>query len=286
MKKLRVLFLFAAITAAAGSVTAFLALSPLPRLVAALLLLAAAVATAVGLAALRRRRHERLFIRQSIRAYAPYALVAVLLLAGLRMWLILLPPRPTPLIGLPPLEQPARIAADVIRLRACAADARTRLAGWEAAAGAEAHDTFSAALLKDVRVCEEVYDYYKGFSHIDVVSQPQLHAEAFAVGYAAFLQRTAILTELAELAEKPGREGLLSDRALSSACASLAEDATALRLYAGHAYLQEQAESIRYEGVRDLLRENMHLLDRYPDAVEREMRNPVRIFRRYAHAGF
>ena len=266
--------------------TAFLALSPLPRLVAALLLLAAAVATAVGLAALRRRRHERLFIRQSIRAYAPYALVAVLLLAGLRMWLILLPPRPTPLIGLPPLEQPARIAADVIRLRACAADARTRLAGWEAAAGAEAHDTFSAALLKDVRVCEEVYDYYKGFSHIDVVSQPQLHAEAFAVGYAAFLQRTAILTELAELAEKPGREGLLSDRALSSACASLAEDATALRLYAGHAYLQEQAESIRYEGVRDLLRENMHLLDRYPDAVEREMRNPVRIFRRYAHAGF
>ena len=286
MKKLRVLFLFAAITAAVGSVTAFLALSPLPRLVAALLLLAAAVATAVGLAALRRRRHERLFIRQSIRAYAPYALVAVLLLAGLRMWLILLPPRPTPLIGLPPLEQPARIAADVIRLRACAADARTRLAGWEAAAGAEAHDTFSAALLKDIRECEEVYDYYKGFSHIDVVSQPQLHAEAFAVGYAAFLQRTAILTELAELAEKPGREGLLSDRALSSACASLAEDATALRLYAGHAYLQEQAESIRFEGVRDLLRENMHLLDRYPDAVEREMRNPVRIFRRYAHAGF
>ena len=171
-------------------------------------------------------------------------------------------------------------------VRACAADARTRLAGWEAAAGAEAHDTFSAALLKDIRECEEVYDYYKGFSHIDVVSQPQLHAEAFAVGYAAFLQRTAILTELAELAEKPGREGLLSDRALSSACASLAEDATALRLYAGHAYLQEQAESIRYEGVRDLLRENMHLLDRYPGAVEREMRNPVRIFRRYAHAGF
>ena len=287
MKKLRVLFLFAALTAAAGSVTAFLALSPLPRLVAALLLLAAAVATAVGLAALRRRRHERLFIRQSIRAYAPYALVAVLLLAGLRMWLILLPPRPTPLIGLPPLEQPARIAADVIRLRACAADARARLADWEAAADCgEANATISAALLKDVRECEEVYDYYKGFSHIDVVSQPQLHAEAFAVGYAAFLQRTAILTELAELAEKPGREGLLSDRALSSACASLAEDATALRLYAGHAYLQEQAESIRFEGVRDLLRENMHLLDRYPDAVEREMRNPVRIFRRYAHAGF
>ena len=164
MRKLRLLFLFAAITAAAGSVTAFLALSPLPRLVAALLLLAAAVATAVGLAALRRRRHERLFIRQSIRAYAPYALVAVLLLAGLRMWLILLPPRPTPLIGLPPLEQPARIAADVIRLRACAADAKARLADWEAAADCgEANATFFAALLKDVRECEAVYDYYKGF---------------------------------------------------------------------------------------------------------------------------
>ena len=286
MKKLRILFAFAAATAAAGCVLAFLALSPLPRLVAALLLLAAALATAFGLAALRRRRHERLFIRQSIRAYAPYALVALLLLAGLRMWLILLPPRPTPLIGLPPLEQPARIAADVHRLRACAADAKTRLAAWEAAAERDAATaTLSEALLKDVRSCEAIFNYYTGFSHIDVVSQPQLHAEAFAVGYAALLQRTAILTELAERAEKPGNAGLLSDRALASACASLAEDATALRLYAGHAYLQEQAPFIRNEDLRSLLGDSMHLLDRYPDAVTREMRNPVRIFRRYAHAG-
>ncbi len=287
MKKLRLLFVFATVTAAAGCVTAFLALSPLPRLVAALLLLVAAVAMAIGLAALRRRRHERLFIRQSIRAYAPYALVAILLLAGLRMWLILLPPRPTPLIRLPPLEQPARIAADVASLQACATDAQACLAKWRLATNrVEALETFSSVLYKDMRICEAIFDYYKGFSHIDVVSQPQLHAEAFAVGYAAFLQRASILTELAALAEKPGCEKLLSNRTLTAACASLAEDSTALRLYAGHAYLQEQADFIRNEPLKKLLGDNMPLLDRYPDAVEREMRNPVRIFRRYAHAGF
>ena len=287
MRKLRLLFGSAAATAIAGCALAFVSLSPLPRLVAFLLLAVAAGATAAGVAALRRRRHERLFIRQSIRAYAPYVAVALVLLAGLRMWLILLPPRPTPLVRLPPLEQPARIAADTIRLRAAAADAKAHLANWEIAADCGgALDTFSSALLADIRACEDVYDYYKGFAHIDVVSQPQLHAEAFAVGYAAFLQRAAILTDLAELAEKTGQECLLSDHALSSACASLAEDATALRLYAGHAYLQEQAKSIVNEDVKALLGENMHLLDRYPDVFSREMRNPVRIFRRYAHAAW
>ena len=59
MKTLRPLFGFAAITAVAGSITAFLALSPIPRLVAALLLVASLAATIAGLVALRRRRHER-----------------------------------------------------------------------------------------------------------------------------------------------------------------------------------------------------------------------------------
>ena len=122
MKTLRPLFGFAAITAVAGSVTAFLALSPIPRLMAALLLAASLAATIAGLVALRRRRHERLFIRQSIRAYAPYVLVAVVLLAGLRMWLILMPPKPTPLLRLPPGEQETRLAADITRLEKCGAD--------------------------------------------------------------------------------------------------------------------------------------------------------------------
>ncbi len=257
MRNLRLLFGFAAATAVAGSITAFLALSPMPRLIAALLLTAALAATIVGLVALRRRRHERLFIRQSIRAYAPYVLVAVVLLAGLRMWLILMPPKPTPLLRLPPGEQEARLAADIARLGQCGADAR------------------------GLAECEEVYDYYKGFTHIDVVSQPQLHAEAFAVGYAAFLKRIALASQIADA--KTATDGKNSNDIAGEAAAFLADDATALRLYAGHAYLQTQVDAIRNERLKTLLQENQDLLDRYPEIVTREIKNPIRILRRYAH---
>jgi hypothetical protein len=248
MRSLRFLFGFAAVTAAVGSVMAFVSLLPLPRFFAALLLVASLAATIAGLVALRRRHHERLFIRQSIRAYAPYVLVAIVLLAGLRMWLILMPPKPTPLLRLPPGEQEVRLAADVARLARCAADTN------------------------GLAVCEAIYDYYKGFTHIDVVAQPQLHAEAFALGYAAFLKHISIADALADQPSAPGGY-------------AAADDVTALRLYAGHAYLQTQVEAIRNEALKNLLYEGMPVLDRYPDIVTREMRDPVRILRRYARWG-
>ena len=257
MKTLRPLFGFAAITAVAGSITAFLALSPIPRLVAALLLVASLAATIAGLVALRRRRHERLFIRQSIRAYAPYVLVAIVLLAGLRMWLILMPPKPTPLLRLPPGEQETRLAADITRLEKCGADEN------------------------GLKACEEIYDYYKGFTHIDVVSQPQLHAEAFAVGYAAFLKRIAFASQITN--SKAPAADAAANAIADDAAAFLADDATALRLYAGHAYLQTQVDAIRNGRLKSLLHENQDLLDRYPDIVTREIKNPLRILRRYAH---
>jgi hypothetical protein len=258
MRNLRLLFGFAAATAVAGSITAFLALSPMPRLIAALLLAASLAATVAGLVALRRRRHERLFIRQSIRAYAPYVLVAVVLLAGLRMWLILMPPKPTPLLRLPPGEQETRLATDIARLEKCGADGN------------------------GLKVCEEIYDYYKGFTHIDVVSQPQLHAEAFAVGYAAFLQRLALASQIAD-AKAAAADGKAASDIADDAATFLADDATALRLYAGHAYLQTQVDAIRDERLKSLLQENQDLLDRYPEIVTREIKNPIRILRRYAH---
>jgi hypothetical protein len=230
----------------------------MPRLIAALLLTAALAATIVGLVALRRRRHERLFIRQSIRAYAPYVLVAVVLLAGLRMWLILMPPKPTPLLRLPPGEQEARLSADIARLGKCGADAR------------------------GLAACEEIYDYYKGFTHIDVVSQPQLHAEAFAVGYAAFLKRIALASQIAD-SKTAAPDGKDTNDIAGEAAAFLADDATALRLYAGHAYLQTQVDAIRNERLKSLLQENQDLLDRYPEIVTREIKNPIRILRRYAN---
>ena len=258
MKNLRLLFGFAAVTAIVGSVTAFLALSTLPRLVAALLFAVSVAATVAGLVALRRRRHERLFIRQSIRAYAPYVLVAVVLLAGLRMWLVLMPPRPTPLLRLPPGEQEARIAEDIARLGNCGANA------------------------DGLRGCEEIYDYYKGFTHIDVVAQQQLHAEAFAIGYAAFLKRISIAAQLA--GSKASTDGNATANPIAEdAAAFLVEDSTALRLYAGHAYLQTQAEFIKNENLKALLLENQDVLDRYPDLLTREVKNPLRILRRYAH---
>ena len=183
-------------------------------------------------------------------------LVAVVLLAGLRMWLILMPPKPTPLLRLPPGEQDTRLSADIARLEQCGADAR------------------------GLAECEKVYDYYKGFTHIDVVSQPQLHAEAFAVGYAAFLKRIALASQIADSKTADGKD---TNDIAGEAAAFLADDATALRLYAGHAYLQTQVDAIRNERLKNLLQENQNLLDRYPEIVTREIKNPIRILRRYAH---
>ena len=151
------------------------------------------------------------------------------------------------------------VAADIARLGSCGADAR------------------------GLAVCEEVYDYYKGFTHIDVVSQPQLHAEAFAVGYAAFLKRIALASRIAGQ-KAASADGDAASAIAGEAAAFLADDATALRLYAGHAYLQTQADAIRNERLKALLQENNDLLDRYPEIVTREIKNPVRILRRYAHA--
>ncbi len=289
MKRLRPLFTFAAVTAIAGSVTAFLALSPIPRLVAAVLLLAALAATVAGLAELRKRRHERLFIRQSVRAYAPYVAVAAILLAGLRMWIVLMPPRPTPLLKLPPAEQGARISADAARLSACWDDAGRKAEELGKLSGSPTADgrleaELAAGLVRDLAECEGIYDYYKGFTHIDVVSQPWLHAEAFALGYAAFLQRLAILIDLADRAEKPGGERIFASRELAGRAGALSDDATALRLYAGHAYLQTQTDFIRNERIKALLGAKSAVYDRFPEIVSREVKNPLRILRRYANA--
>ena len=158
----------------------------------------------------------------------------------------------------PPGEQEARLTADIARLEKCGADEI------------------------GLKTCEDIYDYYKGFTHIDVVSQPRLHAEAFAVGYAAFLRHLSILADIADFSHKPGGE--VATRDLARRTASLADDATALRLYAGHAYLQTQAAFIEDAAVKSLLEANAAIYDRFPDLVTREVRNPLRILRRYANA--
>ena len=251
MNKLRILFTVAALSAVAGAVTAWMALSPTPRLIAAVLLLIALAATVAGLVKLRKNHHERLFIRQSIRAYAPYAIVAAVLLTGLRMWLILMPPEATPLLKLPPAEQEKKIATDIQTLAA----------------------TNTAALVK-IKECETIYNYYKGFSHIDVVTQPRLHAEAFALAYTAYLQRLKLIDALSVAnADTTGETADL--------VATLTDDATALRLYAGYAYLQTQAESIENEAIKELLQDNITVCDKFPDVLTREIKNPKWFFRRY-----
>ena len=250
---LRILFTLAALTATAGAVTAWIALSPTPRLVAAVLLLVAFAATVAGLIQLRKKHHERLFIRQSIRAYAPYVIVAAVLLTGLRMWLILMPPEATPLLKLPPAEQNKKIATDILTLA----------------------KTNTAALVK-IRECEKIYNYYKGFSHIDVVTQPHLHAEAFAIAYAAYLQRLRLIDGLSATGAEVSGE-------TADLVATLTDDATALRLYAGYAYLQTQAGNIENEQIKTLLENNITICDKFPDVLTREIKNPKWLFRRYWH---
>ncbi len=239
------------ITGAIGALLAFYTLSRPMWVVALLLLLFAVAQLAVSIRDLRRHRHGKSYLRHAALVYGPHAVVAILLALGLRVWLVLAPPAPTPISHLPPEELRARIREDIhgwVRRRETSAACLEQLRRVEAASQVNPeeirrrwHDFLAAD-----EAHKRMMKIYQGFHHIDAIGEPRLHADAFILGLSEFSQHLLLLSDLAQLMEKrPHLRDLLDQHhpalgrySCSRAIRALASDRHALRLHAGYAYLQ------------------------------------------------
>lgn len=291
---LRRIFLAAAATGIAGALTAWFSLAPTGRAAALALLAASAAFCIAGLVILRSRHHERMFIRQSIRVFAPYAAVAAIILVGLRAWLILSPPAPTPLVSMAPEEQAARLTSDMRSLYAAGEADAALVAGLRDALVATNRQERLLQAWPPVSTSLAAYDgvirFYEGFNHIDVVAQPHLHSLAFATGFLAYLQQLELACGVAD-ALSDADDGTIAfldslpspSGSCSKLLGSFASDRTALRLHAGCAYYRLQRDAIDDATLSSAIDSRLSTATaRHGDVILRDIRNPLRAIRRSA----
>lgn len=246
-------FLSGIALAVAGATVGAALEGPKTRAVATLLLLAAAVMLGLAGYRLHHTRHERTFLRNALLVYAPYASVALLLAAALRVWLVLAPPGLMAVAELPPDRLAAHVEADFARLNALRAETPARLDALRAAA--RDADGLIAAWTNTLglyRAYGEFVETYKGFYRIDYVAHPQLHTGAFALGLWACVQQQTIAQTVSQTLDAvPELRSLLDayytgygTHNASSLIRAMGSDATLLRLHAGAAYLSLVSEDI------------------------------------------
>jgi hypothetical protein len=239
-------FLSGIALAVAGATVGAALEGPKTRAVATLLLLAAAVLLGLAGYRLHHTRHERTFLRNALLVYAPYASVALLAVAALRVWLVLAPPGLIAVAELPPDRLAARLEADFARLNALRAETPARLDALRAAArDTDGLDTAWTDTLGLYRAYGEFVETYKGFYRIDYVAHPHLHTGAFALGlWACVQQQTIAQTVSRTLDAVPELRSRLDayttgfgTHNAASLIRAMGSEATLLRLHAGAAYL-------------------------------------------------
>lgn len=162
----RFLVALATLTVAGGLI--WWGVHPVTRLCGLVLLIVAGVGLALAVRDLRRhRRHRRTYLRHFAVAYAPHFILAILLAALLRAWILFAPPEPSPLLAVEGTSLQERIRADTGRLLAATNDSPAAR-----------------------RLCHELAQTYQTFFQIDTVAHAQVHADAFLLSYAALLRET------------------------------------------------------------------------------------------------
>ncbi|MGI6495098.1 MAG: hypothetical protein ACOX5G_03245 [Kiritimatiellia bacterium] len=162
----RFLVALATLTVAGGLV--WWGVHPATRLVGLILLIVAGLGLALAVRDLRRhRRHSRTYLRHFAVAYAPHFVVAILLAALLRAWILFAPPEPSPLLAVEGTSLQERIRADTVRLLATTNDSPAAR-----------------------QLCHELAQTYQTFFQIDAVAHAKVHTDAFLLSYAALLRET------------------------------------------------------------------------------------------------
>jgi len=226
---------------------------PKARALATLLLVASAVLLGLAACRLHKTRHERSFLRNALLVYAPYAAVALLLAAALRMSLILAPPGEIALANLSAAALSEKLEADFARLAALNARLPERLGAFHAAASSgDAPQREWLELLELHRDYGLLVETYKGFHRIDYVTTPSLHTGALVIGLWSCLRQQAISQNVSAFVDahpecRSRLDGYYSGYGKGNASAmirSMGSDATQLRIHAGAAYLALVAKDV------------------------------------------
>jgi phosphatidylglycerophosphate synthase len=175
----------------------------------------------VSVADLHRLRQTKRLFQSSLLVYGPYLVMALLLIAGLRVWLVLQPDQVVPMLPnqvgkseMPVLQQPILQGSPEEILRA-----------WD------------AYELQEKRMLDYLTEY-TGFMTIDAVAYPDAYKRAFENYYTAYLKLVGSNLELLKSITPEAAKVINEKRnhAVSQLRAETVSDRTMLRVYSGGAY--------------------------------------------------
>jgi archaetidylinositol phosphate synthase len=175
----------------------------------------------VSVADLHRLRQTKRLFQSSLLVYGPYLIMALLLIGGLRVWLVLQPDQTIPMLPdqvgkktMPALQQPKLQGTEEEILRA-----------WD-------------QYVQEEKKFKEYLEEYTGFLTIDAVAYPVAHKKAFENYYTAYLTLIRNHLELLQ-ALSPEAEKIINakqNNAIHHLRWETLSDRTILRIYSGGAY--------------------------------------------------
>lgn len=186
----------------------------------------------VSVADLHRLRQTKRLLRSTLLVYAPYLVMALLLIAGLRVWLVLQPEQMIPMVP----EQVGKKEMPVLRQPSLQGTEEEIIRAWE-------------GYVKEEQALTSFIADYTGFLTIDAVAYRDAHRRAFEYYYDAYLTLVASHLELLKTIS-PEAEKIINAR-YSNAVKTLRwqtlSDRTILRIYSGGAYCKTLKDEKRFD---------------------------------------
>lgn len=186
----------------------------------------------VSVADLHRLRQTKRLFKSSFLVYGPYLLMALLLIGGLRVWLVLQPEQMT--LMLP--EQVGKQEVPQIRVPVLEGSKEDLLRAWR-------------QFEQEEKKLVAFIDGYSGFLTIDAVAYPEAHKRAFEYYYGSYLRLVSVRLELLK-AIQPETEKLINaecNNALHNMKWLTLSDKTILRIYSGGAYCRTLKDDTRFD---------------------------------------
>jgi hypothetical protein len=175
----------------------------------------------VSVADLHRLRQTKRLFRSSLLVYGPYLLVALLLIGGLRVWLVLQPEQMTIMVP----EKVGKQEIPVMRVPVLLGSKEDILQAWK-------------QYEEDEKNLVGFIDGHAGFLTIDAVAYPEAHKRAFECYFSAYLRLVSSRLELLK-AITPATEKMINverNNAVRNLKWTTLSDKTILRVYSGGAY--------------------------------------------------
>jgi archaetidylinositol phosphate synthase len=243
-------FIICLVLALAGIYCLWLpSVQPLWGTAAIVLLTASATLLLAAAADLHRVRQSKRLFKSAILVYAPYWIMALLLIAALRIWLVLEPTEITPLRPEAVSEAPctATLAPSVFGEPGLD-DPLALLAAWDAFVDESAEQARFIAV-------------HSGFLSIDAITYPREHKLAVRNFFSASLALTQARLTFLEVVPRAAQAQIDAARqgAFSALRRETLSDKTIIRLFAAHAYYKALFNDSSLDAA---FRETVHLWSR------------------------